>query len=43
MAVLDGLVGAVTTPVPLMTSQLPVPTVGLLAAKVVLGLLIQIV
>ncbi len=40
---LNGFVGVVTLPPPLTTIQLPVPTVGALAFKVVLGLLIQIV
>src|SRR4051812_31568592 len=43
VTVLEGLLAAVTTPLPLTTIQLPVPTVGALAFKVVLGLLIQIV
>ena len=40
---LVGLLGVVTTPVPPNTLQLPVPTTAALPARVVLGLLIQIV
>ena len=35
---LVGLAGVVTTPVPAVTVQAPVPTVGALAAKVAVGL-----
>ena len=34
---LVGLVGVVTTPVPAVTVQTPVPTVGVFAAKVAVG------
>ena len=43
VTVVDGLAGVVNVPPPLITLQVPVPVVGVFAAKVAFGLEIQTV